>query len=868
MRNSNIKNLIWCAPMAALIAGPAFATDYDDAKPSIYVEDAANEALMLPKILSCILDQAGVGASDSLTNADWAALVNEKTCDLGDSDTTTYAKAVLSSSRASGDTDQEVTGWMDTSMGEKMIMTAVLSEAPTDEDPFGRYSVSFYKANPANDDTIITPAELTEDSDPAMYGYAYIYAADADVVIDAYMMDASLDDMEMRAKAVIKGGDPDNVRYAFEMNSQWMNIAALGATSANKSFRYLLDADGDAIGAECTSRTTAWQNTWEMGIYEKDTGEKFQLPYPSLSFTTAEGNYGDVNSEWYWIDGEERYSLTPTNNELTFRPMQVDEDKTLVWAPADLQAEMEIPYTPADGDTLQYGYWDNNQQNWVNVEAVYDEDAEGFFYDSDASTAGFQPAQVPSDRNGWSQQYNMEIYIGEDDNGNQTFVGKARKYAVPQPNDGLFYDGDTERTVANAAKLYCVGWSCPDQNLGMTADDMLALLAANNGNMPWDAYYDHSNRDQNDIFTYFMAPLKLEADSGFVAGALYYDANGSGTLDADDKPVIHDFRMDWRDNAAYDWDGTELTELTDALDAADIGWVGFYFDLVSSSCDLNEAGSSAYDQFESCSKITYHHNASHAHGYVRNADGSYYNFSDPLVLKLANFDPETHDRNAGYAQNAVDNGYLPEMGTVMDGDWNPVTGMQCNTDTWDDEFAQILGADIGFDLVYTDGDTGDEYCLVPVAPDYFTGKTFYLKYDGRALHGINGIDNALQDRWFQMVNLKSGTELVDVNDSSKVYKVKPVFIDEYLQSLTGVLDPTEDGAIDAAKQACAGEDIVFEMDGSTDMSTTMLDLLADLPPVWFDDFYVKPSAAWSDRPTVTAEANCFVKDKEVFCPAE
>ena len=148
MRKFSMKSLIWCAPMAALMAGPALATDYDDAMPSIYVQDAANEALMLPKILSCILDQAGVGASDKLTNANWAALVNEKTCDLGDSDTTTFAKAVLSSERASADTAQEVVGWMDTSMGEKMIMSAVLTEAPTEEDPFGRYSVTFYRANP------------------------------------------------------------------------------------------------------------------------------------------------------------------------------------------------------------------------------------------------------------------------------------------------------------------------------------------------------------------------------------------------------------------------------------------------------------------------------------------------------------------------------------------------------------------------------------------------------------------------------------------------------------------------------------------------------------------------------------------------
>ena len=99
-----------------------------------------------------------------------------------------------------------------------------------------------------------------------------------------------------------------------------------------------------------------------MALYEKDTGEKFQLPYPSLSFNTEEGNYGDVNSDWYWIDGDERFSLTPTNNELSFSPMNGGEDKTLVWAPSDMSVVKDVPYTPAEGDVVRYWIWDNVSQ--------------------------------------------------------------------------------------------------------------------------------------------------------------------------------------------------------------------------------------------------------------------------------------------------------------------------------------------------------------------------------------------------------------------------------------------------------------------------------------------------------------------------
>ena len=265
---------------------------------------------------------------------------------------------------------------------------------------------------------------------------------------------------------------------------------------------------------------------------------------------------------------------------------------------------------------------------------------------------------------------------------------------------------------------------------------------------------------------------------------------------------------------------------------------------------------------------------------MRNAVGSYYQFSKPKLLKLANFDPSTQDRNYQYAQKALENQVFPEMGLVGHNHWNPVTGRSCDVESWAAEFAAMAndGNPIeGLPLIYPDdlSDNPDpnlanseKACLVPVAPDYFAGKTFYLNYDGRALHGINGVNNELTERWYQMVNLKSGTELVDVNDPTKVYKVKPVYIDEYLQNLTLNLDPTEEGAIDDAKTACADEGIVFELDGSDNDSLAMLELLDNLPPVWFDDTYVKPSISWSDRPTVTPTGNCFVKDKEVICPAD
>ena len=857
MGKSNMKNLLWCVPMAVLLAGPSMATDYDDAKPSIYVDDLANEALFLPKILGCIFQQAGVGADNRLTNAVWTALVNETTCNLEDSNPPTFAKTVLSSSRASATTPQEVTGWMDTSVGDKMIMSAVLTQAPSDVDPFGRYTVSFYLANPEGGDTTIDVTELNEGDDPAMFGYAYVYADGNDIVVDSMLLESD-NGTEMTVRAVIKDGDPDNILYGLSLVSD-TSIKALGATDADKSFRYLLDENLAEIGAQCTSRTTAWQNTWQMGVFDAVTGDRVQLENPSLSFETAAGNYGDVNSDWFWIDGPERLSLTPANNELSFRAVNQSEDKILVWTPASLRTNVTVPYVPDDGDTVRYWQFDSTGQG-TEFDAVFE--ADGFYYDD-----GFNqnPVPVPSYRWVWSQQYNMQIFIGED-GANKTYTGNKNIPVTPSAAEELFFTNSVERKVASAAKLSCVGWDCPDKNLRLGADALATLIADNGGTLPWDAFKSTGgSRDPNAIFTYFLAPLNLPEDSDFVAGALYHDANGSDALDTGDVPLMFDFRMDWRDKSVYEWGGIKNQRLTDALAGANNPWLGFNFDLVTSSCDLSVSGEK-YDLFQDCDKVTYNHSAQQQYSYVRNADGSYYEFSDPITLKLANFDPENHDRNFKFAQNALTAGGTPEFGTVLDGDWNPLTGLSCDVLTWQADFEARLGDTVGIPLVY-EGESG-KYCLLPVAPDYFEGQTFYLDYDGRSLQGLNGVENVINDRWYQMINLKTGTELVDASDNTKKYKVKPVYIDEYMLNLTQDLDPTEDGAIGRAKDSCAGGDIVFNLNDINEDGNVMSTFMSDLPPLWFNDEYVKPTVSWSDRPTVTSASNCFVKDKEVTCPTD
>jgi len=836
--------------------GSVSAQNFEDTTSSIYVQDLANDALVLPKILSCILNQAGVGASDQLTNASWAALVNEKTCDLVDNDGS-YAKAVLKSSRASATSPQEVQGWMDTSLGEKILMTASISQAPTQTDPYGRFNVSFYRVNPDDGDTLITSEELTEITDPVMYGYAYIYEESDDIVLDAVLKDTALEgDMLIRSRAVAVGGDTDNIRYALEWDNAWRALKAVGTTNASKSFRYLLDHDtSEVIGAECTSRTTAWQNTWEMGLFDDASGARVNLEFPSLSFNTADGYYGDVNADWLWIDGAERENLYPLNNKMSVAPMDGSEDKELIWTPGVLKEVVSAPYEPSDGDTVEY--WDGGKK----YSAEFNETSGKFEYVDNGTTK-----TVPSYRQVWSPMRRMDVVITEDNAGIQKFTGKRRETALPSKSSNLFFENGVERTVVNPAKLYCVGWGCLDKNLNLDETEMASLIIseADQNGLPWDAFRTEQGRSRDSVYTYFLAPLSVEPSSGLVAGALYYDVDASGTLTTSDEPLFFDFRGDWNDKEYTNWDGSEATNLNTALVGKELHF-NLGFKLVDSTCDLSQ-GQSKFDAYNSCDAIHYEaHPRSGGYAYVKNADGSYYNFSKPIALKLENFSPADHDRNVGYADNALANGYLPEMGTVLDGYWNPITNQNCDVATWDQEFADAYmeGNLLPFSLTATI--EGASYCLVPVAPDYFTGQDLYFQYDGRVLHGANGVGNDVTDRFYQTVNLKTGTKLVDMSDPNKVYKVKPLFIDEYMQSITGELEVIGAGPIQAALQACNDEGLAFELTGANS-SDVMVDLLNNLPPAWFNEKYVKPGLNWDDKPVVSRGDNCFVKDLQVTCP--
>ena len=871
-----------------IVGNKALAENVSNISTTYYVDDTANMSVMLPRILACILDQSGVGADERLTKATWAGLIDETLCNIGGDDgVVTYAKTVISSDRASENTPQVLNGWMDTSMKEKMIMDVVLNQGPTALDPYGRFKISFYRVNPdltdpTKDITTVSDLADIENDNVAMYGFVYVYGSGDDIVLDSVLKDTTaMGGTNLRSKVVIVGGDTDNVRYAVNIENQNRpTVTALGATSADKTFRYLL-ANGQPAGAECKSRNLTLKNAWNNALYSSSNGEILELENPSFSFTDPSGNYGDVNSNWFWIEGDGKLALTPSQNEMSVTTNS-GESKTLLWMPGDFSQETTYSYTPSVGDS--FSAWDANALTDVTYIFVEDQTLGNHFYKNGVANLA---NKVADRRRGYSRQFDMNVEIAPDGNGGRIYTRSKNRKIQPKPNDGIFYDGNSLRTLGNEAKLICAGWNCPTKNLGMSSSDLATHISGYSDNnvsnwSEWSTFHD-VNGQPDDVHTYFVAPLVLPSSSGLTPGALYLDdpVNGTqGVLDASDDPVYFNFKKDGRTGAIYNWDGTRATSLeTQLARVPNNDWTGFYFDLaLSSTCDLsNVAQNQEYEEFQKCDKIRYHTNSYDGNVAVKNADGSFYNFSDSIVLKLDNFNPSIHDMNKNYLADALGLSALPEIGTVRDGEWNPLTGTSCDVSSWANDFASLyptlnnILVQAGIPLV----DGVDNYCLVPVTPQYFAGQDRYFNFDGRMLHVNVGLNSYYSDKWYSLINLESGVELTDASNGANRYKVKPISVDEVMQNLTTNLDPFDQNAISDSIAACGTLDdndpaeIVFDLVNNTTPAkkAVMMDLYNSLPTAAFGDTYARPTTLWSERPSGISPSNaCFVKNKKVACP--
>jgi hypothetical protein len=560
--------------------------------------------------------------------------------------------------------------------------------------------------------------------------------------------------------------------------------------------------------------------------------------------------------------------------------------KSLVWMPGDFSEETTYSYTPSAGET--FTAWDSNAQANVTYIFVEDQNLGDHFYKNGIVN---QANIISENRRGYSRQFDMNITIAPDGNGGRTYTRSKYQKMQPKLNDEIFYDGNSLRTLGNEAKLVCAGWQCPTKNMGMSSSDLanhISSYADNNVSnwSEWSTFHD-ANQQPDDVQTYFVAPLVLPSGSGLTAGALYFDdpVNGTqGQLDTNDDPVYFNFKKDGRTGEIYNWDGTRAasleTQLARVVDNGGNDWTGFYFDLaLATTCDLtNVAQNQKYEEFEKCdNKITYHTNAYDGGVAVKNADGSFYNFSDSIILKLDNFNPSVQDMNRTYLTDALNVNALPELGTVRNGEWNPLTGNNCNTNTWENEFATLFPAlnNIILQAGIPLKDTVEDYCIVPVTPQYFTGQDRYFEFDGRMLHVNVGLHNYYSDKWYSLINLESGVELTDAANGANRYKVKAISVDEILQNLTTNLDPFDQNAIGDSISACGTLDdndpseIVFDLVNNTTpaKSGIMTDLYNALPAAAFDATYARPTTLWSERPSdITPSNSCFVKNKEVACP--
>lgn len=879
-----MKKFITSTILLGSLAGATSAANFENTKARIWVADTANQAVMLPRILSCILDQASVGKDDRLTNNAWLGMVNEQTCDLTDSDR--YANVTIESQRASASSPQDVVGWMSLSDGDQMIMNTSIEEAPSSSNPFGKFKISFYLANP--DGSYIDIADLPADSsdytdttydanvddNPTLWGYTYIYEDGNDIVIDAlYAGGLAFDDTELAAKVIAIGGRLTDLQYVmstrqrdFDNSNQINDFTFVGTTSDDEVFRYMLfstavGAPNDGIfDAQCNARTVTWQNVEELKLFSEN-GDPLSMNAPSLTFETdSNGNYGDIDSQWLFIGGGE--TLTKINDNIDITTIE-GAQKTLHWVPGSFEREIEKTYTPNDGEKAQWWASLDGGNTWENHIVVYDE------ISGDFETLSGVAVPVPVGNSIYSFIHGFDINVTQ-----SGFIARTREIAQPKTSEKLFYDANGElRTIANPAKLTCIGWNCLDQNLNLSAGDYLSVINTSN-DVP-----DHTSgsRDEGDIFTYFVAPLKLPTGSTLVPGALYYDVTDDG-LEETDKPLFHNFYTSWQFDGVRNWNGTGNTALDTKLEDLGHPWLGHRFGLVDeASCSgLSSASNAAerWEEFNKCTKIVYDYHPSNSKAFVENADGSYYAFTPPIKVKVPNYSPITDDRNGTFntealALNASSTG---DVSYVSQGEWNAVIGGNCNATAngwaaqWDAEykaeFASFTGGVTvnGIDLI----DTTDGLCMIPVSTSYFAGDDLFLEYNGRRFTNSHWLRNEDADRYFQMINLNDGKIVEDARDPSVKYKVKATDVTEYLLDKV----PSNSNAVATCTETS------FQPGDAT--WNKLLGIARNgMPNRLFDSDHPRPTAVWQptpsdpddiERPDLTRSTSCFVKDNEVTCP--
>ena len=504
-------------------------TDYTQLLTQIWTEDAANDIVDLVNTFSCIIANSR-GDLPQHVNGTWRALIDEVDCDIGDHDNLVgkrYAETVLTSSRASDVTDQEIQAFFTATDGTRYIANLTLRKSEDALPPWGSWYFSFYKNREGASGPVL---DFDPDGDN---GFADIRQVGNDIVVDVADKYSEGSEYEQTlGHIVLTDGSVDSAKFVGTMAWDYGggnsgNRAVAGIANSDFYYRAGIEDDGSVSPGTglCLSRTDQWQNNWRSQLFYKNDGPDYQagdrvVIDGGFGFRTSDGSEGYYGHWGLWMpDG---LSFAPGDDSVLEITRRRDSEALSVqWAPGTIDLVEDVTVSLETGDAFEwYGVIGGT---WGQYEIIWNDVLDGFTYDGN----------VVLDQSNPPWQHGMYSLA------NQTYVewnGEIAANAKYSFSKGYRQDASSSINTASVTQLDCASTQCP-----------IALITA--GDWVDSAAQSSVLSDSPEENRYFYTGAQ-PAIAGIEPFTLYYDSDNNG-LDVNDPAIRFEFKTtrDWETGA-------------------------------------------------------------------------------------------------------------------------------------------------------------------------------------------------------------------------------------------------------------------------------------------------------------------------------
>lgn len=781
-------------------------TEYSQATSGSYTRELSNDFIRNVKSFGCLIENSRPDFEQNV-NARYLALLDEVECGLSEGNGSTapvYAKAVIQSSRASNDTDQEIQLWFDSADGSRYIANTVLKSSKATVPPFGEWYMSFYKSASAGG----TDAPFNVNSSDT--GFAKIDFDGTDLKIN-YADRAAGGNYGLSSTLIYRGNNPNDVDFLGVVEERGSTpIYMAGQVNSNSYYRAVINPiDGSVVSGMdvCLDRNAPWVGSENVGLYYKtastaagkNAGDELELN-SAFNFQYS-GAYGNYNEHGIWT--EVPVDFTPASNSISVTKSD-GSARSILWSPGKLYKITDVTIPLVEGDSFTWfgsisvdrNLQSVNSQPFGKYTAVFQgantQDNQTSFarfklVDSNWSTAGYLLDTAQSWEKGfWSEMYRADVKWSS----GATATYQRRDHVNA---DAVF--------AASTQSLTCQGGWCLESSSANPLPITRSAYVGSSGSGNWDKLDNWKNSQTGGSYIFSGA----SPASGFEAMTLYWDADASSSLTGSDFPVRFDFRID--DNGAAN-----------------------YRDFGSGSATGSWSRQTNYSYPEI---QTYLSDGTSTYLWSSGPDRWYNTYSlynngtpdqieRPRVL-VSTLHLASNDLNA--------NRKLTGLFNENDGGPLPISN------SGNSPFCSSTG-DATMDTA------GYAYCEFPQS--MWNGKKYVVSYDGQRLQNIPyakfyySPGNA---DWSPIVNFKNGAEFTDPA-TNQVFVLKNKMTSEAL--------------LRDQQNSCSTSGLSF-----TNLSEIGLGL-SDLPSVIDVENYPRPTQVWTDKPEPDA-GSCTVKQGVISC---